>query len=69
MVIAYLMKLRGWRLAEAYKWVKDKRAVINITPGAALPWPAAALLVLCLHKSLIAPGLCSRSGRQAFDRF
>lgn len=32
-VIAYLMKLRGWRLAEAYKWVKDKRPNINISAG------------------------------------
>ncbi|PNW85577.1 hypothetical protein CHLRE_03g193350v5 [Chlamydomonas reinhardtii] len=29
-VIAYLMKKRGWRLAESYKWVKDKRQTINI---------------------------------------
>ncbi|EFJ41745.1 hypothetical protein VOLCADRAFT_77506 [Volvox carteri f. nagariensis] len=29
-VIAYLMKHRGWRLAESYKWVKDKRPAINI---------------------------------------
>lgn len=33
MVVAYLMKLRGWRLAEAYKWVKDKRPAIKISPG------------------------------------
>ncbi|KAF6248776.1 protein-tyrosine phosphatase-like protein [Scenedesmus sp. NREL 46B-D3] len=32
-VIAYLMKLRGWRLAESYKWVKDKRPQINISEG------------------------------------
>jgi dual specificity MAP kinase phosphatase len=32
-VIAYLMKLRGWRLAESYKWVKEKRRSIQITPG------------------------------------
>eukprot|EP00877_Chromochloris_zofingiensis_P013562 jgi/Chrzof1/845/Cz01g31050.t1 len=31
-VIGYLMKLRGWRLAESYKWVKDKRASIRISP-------------------------------------
>lgn len=34
MVIGYLMKLRGWRLAESYKWVKDKRPSINVNPGA-----------------------------------
>lgn len=32
-VIAYLMKLRGWRLAESYKWVKDKRPQIKISEG------------------------------------
>jgi hypothetical protein len=32
-VIAYLMKLRGWRLAESYKWVKDKRPNIKISEG------------------------------------
>lgn len=35
-VIAYLMKLRGWRLAESYKWVKDKRPQIKISEGAAV---------------------------------
>ncbi|KAI8467896.1 MAG: dual-specificity protein phosphatase 7 [Monoraphidium minutum] len=30
-VIGYLMKLRSWRLAEAYKWVKDKRPAVNIS--------------------------------------
>ena len=33
-VIGYLMKLRNWRLAEAYKWVKDKRPSINISQSA-----------------------------------
>ncbi|KAJ9527252.1 hypothetical protein QJQ45_025531 [Haematococcus lacustris] len=32
-VVAYLMKTRGWRLAESYKWVKDKRPSVNITPA------------------------------------
>ncbi|WIA33045.1 hypothetical protein OEZ86_006202 [Tetradesmus obliquus] len=32
-VIAYLMKLRGWRLAESYKWVKDKRPQVKISEG------------------------------------
>jgi dual specificity MAP kinase phosphatase len=32
-VIGYLMKHRGWRLAEAYKWVKDKRPSIQISEG------------------------------------
>lgn len=29
-VIAFLMKHRGWRLAESYKWVKDRRPAINL---------------------------------------
>lgn len=29
-IIAYLMKSRGWRLLESYKWVKEKRAMINL---------------------------------------
>lgn len=32
-VIGYLMKLRGWRLAECYKWVKEKRPNLNIKAG------------------------------------
>lgn len=31
-VIAYLMRHRGWRLAESYKWVKDKRPSIHLKP-------------------------------------
>ncbi len=33
-VIAYLMKLRQWRLSESYKWVKDKRPAISLSAGA-----------------------------------
>jgi len=29
-IMAYLMRARGWRLLECYKWVKDKRPNINI---------------------------------------
>jgi len=32
-IVAYLMKKRGWRLAESYKWVKEKRPTINISGG------------------------------------
>ena len=32
-VIAYLMKARGWRLLESYKWVKEKRASVQLTSG------------------------------------
>ena len=37
MVIAYLMKLRQWRLCESYKWVKDKRPSIALSAGALPP--------------------------------
>ncbi|KAK9821954.1 hypothetical protein WJX81_002268 [Elliptochloris bilobata] len=30
-VIAYIMKLRQWRLSESYKWVKDKRPTISLS--------------------------------------
>lgn len=35
--IGYLMKLHRWRLAEAYKWVKDKRPSVNISQGETPP--------------------------------
>ncbi|MEW5317064.1 MAG: hypothetical protein WDW38_008395 [Sanguina aurantia] len=31
MVMGYLMRHRNWRLAESYKWVKDKRQCVNIS--------------------------------------
>lgn len=30
LVVAYLMKLKGWRLAESYRWVKDRRPVVQL---------------------------------------
>mmetsp|Transcript_17488 Transcript_17488/g.52573 ORF Transcript_17488/g.52573 Transcript_17488/m.52573 type:complete len:292 (-) Transcript_17488:88-963(-) len=32
-VIAYLMKARGWRLLESYKWVQEKRPLLQLSPG------------------------------------
>jgi len=33
-VVGYLMRLRGWRLGEAYRWVRDKRGPgVRISPG------------------------------------
>lgn len=32
-VIAYLMRYKGWRLAESYQWVKERRSTINLTPA------------------------------------
>uniref|UniRef100_A0A0C9RY48 TSA: Wollemia nobilis Ref_Wollemi_Transcript_4429_1467 transcribed RNA sequence n=1 Tax=Wollemia nobilis TaxID=56998 RepID=A0A0C9RY48_9CONI len=29
-VIAYLMRYKGWRLAESYQWVKERRPSINL---------------------------------------
>ncbi|KAJ0230044.1 Protein-tyrosine-phosphatase IBR5 [Hirschfeldia incana] len=31
-VIAYLMKRKGWRLAESHQWVKQRRPTTDITP-------------------------------------
>ncbi|GMP53835.1 hypothetical protein CsSME_00019187 [Camellia sinensis var. sinensis] len=30
-VIAYLMKSKGWRLAQSYQWVKDRRPPVELT--------------------------------------
>ncbi|KAJ4817694.1 hypothetical protein LUZ62_030260 [Rhynchospora pubera] len=33
-VIAYLMKAKGWRLAQSFQWVKERRPQINLSSGA-----------------------------------
>ncbi|KNA13545.1 hypothetical protein SOVF_115750 [Spinacia oleracea] len=30
-VIAYLMKCKGWRLAQSFQWVKDRRSSVELT--------------------------------------
>jgi dual specificity MAP kinase phosphatase len=32
-VIAYLMRHKGWQLHQSYQWVKDRRPSINLTPA------------------------------------
>ncbi|KAI4331030.1 hypothetical protein MLD38_029259 [Melastoma candidum] len=32
-VIAYLMKSRGWRLSQSYQWVKERRPLVDLTEG------------------------------------
>eukprot|EP00245_Coleochaete_scutata_P005903 TRINITY_DN19891_c0_g1_i1.p1 TRINITY_DN19891_c0_g1~~TRINITY_DN19891_c0_g1_i1.p1 ORF type:complete len:268 (-),score=35.34 TRINITY_DN19891_c0_g1_i1:847-1650(-) len=32
-VIAYLMRHKGWRLPQSYQWVKDRHPCTNITPA------------------------------------
>ncbi|KAI3969686.1 hypothetical protein MKX01_020247 [Papaver californicum] len=32
-VIAYLMKCKGWRLAQSYQWVKERRPSVEISSG------------------------------------
>ncbi|CAI0383638.1 unnamed protein product [Linum tenue] len=32
-VIAYLMKSKGWRLAQSYQWVKERRPAVELTEG------------------------------------
>ncbi|CAN1761035.1 Protein-tyrosine-phosphatase IBR5 [Linum perenne] len=33
LVIAYLMKSKGWRLAQSYQWVKERRPSIELAKG------------------------------------
>lgn len=33
-VIGYLMKSRGWRLAQSYQWVKERRTSVELSEGA-----------------------------------
>ena len=51
MVIGYLMKLRRWRLSEAYKWVKEHRPATVLAPGATL-LPAFRSSEACVNLSL-----------------
>ncbi|CAN4109925.1 unnamed protein product [Withania somnifera] len=32
-VIAYLMKSKGWKLAQSYQWVKDRRPSVDLNQG------------------------------------
>ncbi|XP_028756792.1 protein-tyrosine-phosphatase IBR5, partial [Neltuma alba] len=32
-VIAYLMKSRGWRLSQSYQWVKERRPSVELSEG------------------------------------
>lgn len=32
-VIAYLMKSRGWRLTQSYQWVKERRPSVDLNPA------------------------------------
>ncbi|KAF9588799.1 hypothetical protein IFM89_016120 [Coptis chinensis] len=32
-VVAFLMKSRGWRLAQSYQWVKEKRPSVDLSPA------------------------------------
>ncbi|CAL0317604.1 unnamed protein product [Lupinus luteus] len=32
-VIAYMMKSKGWRLAQCYQWVKERRPTVELTEG------------------------------------
>lgn len=58
-LVAYLMKHRGWRLAESYKWVKDRRPTINLKPEDA---KRVLEFEMQLHGSCSAP-----MGLQALD--
>lgn len=32
-VIAYLMKCKGWRFAQSYQWVKERRPSVELSQG------------------------------------
>ena len=32
-VISYLMKCKGWRLAQSYQWVKERRPSVELSQG------------------------------------
>lgn len=32
-VMAYLMKSKGWRLAQGYQWVKERRPSVELSEG------------------------------------
>lgn len=32
-VMAYLMKSKGWKLAQSYQWVKERRPSVELHPG------------------------------------
>ena len=46
MVIAYLMRLRRWRLNESYKWVQERRPTINLSAGVQRPHTVACPAVV-----------------------
>ncbi|KAG5034876.1 hypothetical protein JHK87_009786 [Glycine soja] len=40
-VIAYLMKSKGWRLVHSYQWVKERRPSVELTQAACMTWELA----------------------------
>lgn len=50
-VVAYLMRLRRWRLSEAFSWVRDRRPSISITAADAARLQAAEAELLGPHAS------------------
>ncbi|KAG4914679.1 hypothetical protein JHK87_052236 [Glycine soja] len=40
-VIAYLMKSKGWRLVHSYQWVKEWRPSVELTQAACMTWELA----------------------------
>ena len=45
-VIAYLMRYKGWRLPQCYQWVKDRRPSINLSEGALVNLSAFSLCIV-----------------------
>ena len=65
--VAFLMKLRGWRLMESFKWVKDRRPATNLTQGAFPSAQQFLQLVVCMTHMATIPW--SRSNLRCPARF
>jgi len=50
-VIAFLMKSRGWRLAQSFQWVKERRPQVHLSDGNFITY-ACLFWYLCSQKLL-----------------
>jgi len=50
-VIAFLMKSRGWRLAQSFQWVKERRPQVQLSDGNFITY-ACLFWYLCSQKLL-----------------
>ncbi|CAN6471996.1 unnamed protein product [Victoria cruziana] len=52
-VIAYLMKRKGWRLTQSYQWVKDRRPSVELSAGIFSIFFLQFVMVIDYHRKLI----------------